>query len=116
MNVISQTNDNNVGEGCTSTQPLRLPKTFNFRLKNEQHTNNGTKNNQNSKLRRESTNPSIWTTNTSRSSSNSNFTTASNDFHFVQASDIDNSKGIDVQNGSTTKLLPHADNQSSNQV
>lgn len=63
-----------------------------------------------------SLNPSIWTTNTSRSSSKSNFTSGSNDFHFIQASDINTTKGSDVQNGSTAKLLPYGDDQSNNQV
>lgn len=63
-----------------------------------------------------SINPSIWTTNTSRSSSKSNFTSGSNDFHFIQASDINTTKSSDVQNGSTAKLLPYGDDQSNNQV
>lgn len=63
-----------------------------------------------------SINPSIWTTNTSRSSSKSNFTSGSNDFHFIQASDINTTKNSDVQNGSTAKLLPYGDDQSNNQV
>lgn len=64
----------------------------------------------------DSLNPSIWTTNTSRSSSKSNFTSGSNDFHFIQASDINTTKSGDVQNGSTAKLLPYGDDQSNNQV
>lgn len=60
--------------------------------------------------------PSIWTTNTSRSSSKSNFTSGSNDFHFIQASDINTTKGSDIQNGSTVKLLPYGDDQSNAQV
>lgn len=60
--------------------------------------------------------PSIWTTNTSRSSSKSNFTSGSNDFHFIQASDINTTKGSDIQNGSTAKLLPYGDDQSNTQV
>lgn len=63
-----------------------------------------------------SINPSIWTTNTSRSSSKSNFTSGSNDFHFIQASDINTIKSSDVQNGSTAKLLPYGDDQSNSQV
>lgn len=63
-----------------------------------------------------SLNPSIWTTNTSRSSSKSNFTSGSNDFHFLQASDINTTKSSDVQNGSTSKLLPYGDDQSNAQV
>lgn len=58
--------------------------------------------------------PNIWTTSTSRSSSKSNFTSGSNDFHYIQASDI-NGKSTILQNGSTSKLLPY-DDQSNNQV
>lgn len=57
---------------------------------------------------------SIWTTNASKSSSKSNFTSGSNDFHYIQASDI-HTKGSPVQNGSTAKLLPY-DDQSNSQV
>lgn len=58
--------------------------------------------------------PNIWTTSTSRSSSKSNFTSGSNDFHYIQASDI-NGKSTTLQNGSTSKLLPY-DDQSNSQV
>lgn len=58
--------------------------------------------------------PNIWTTSTSRSSSKSNFTSGSNDFHYIQASDI-NGKNTTLQNGSTSKLLPY-DDQSNSQV
>ncbi|XP_055323808.1 sodium- and chloride-dependent GABA transporter 1 isoform X1 [Sitodiplosis mosellana] len=75
------------------------------------HSSNGSSSHKSSN----SINPSIWTTNTSRSSSKSNFTSGSNDFHFIQASDINTTKSSDVQNGSTAKLLPYGDDQSNNQ-
>lgn len=79
------------------------------------HRANGLSNNGNIH-KSNSLNPSIWTTNTSRSSSKSNFTSGSNDFQFIQASDINTTKGSDVQNGSTAKLLPYGDDQSNTQV
>lgn len=82
-----------------------------------QHNNSNCSNGSNHHMTKiNSLNPSIWTTNTSRSSSKSNFTSGSNDFHFIQASDINTTKNSDVQNGSTTKLLPYADDQSNSQV
>lgn len=84
----------------------------------QHHTNNTSQRNNNglhhssSKHMQSPTN--IWTTSTSRSSSKSNFTSGSNDFHYIQASDI-NGKSTTLQNGSTSKLLPY-DDQSNKQV
>lgn len=80
------------------------------------HHNSNNYNDSNHMTKTNSLNPSIWTTNTSRSSSKSNFTSGSNDFHFIQTSDLNTTKSSDVQNGSTTKLLPYADDQSNSQV
>lgn len=84
--------------------------------KSNSNSNSNNYNDSNHMTKTNSLNPSIWTTNTSRSSSKSNFTSGSNDFHFIQTSDLNTTKNSDVQNGSTTKLLPYADDQSNSQV
>lgn len=81
-----------------------------------QTDNSNNYNGSNHMTKKNSLNPSIWTTNTSRSSSKSNFTSGSNDFHFIQTSDLNTTKNSDVQNGSTAKLIPYADDQSNSQV
>lgn len=121
MHINNKANDNG-GAGCTRNTQLSSASLNGRKAANsiQQHhiNNNANHSNHHNSHKKHSTatNSSIWTTNTSRSSSKSNFTSGSNDFHFIQASDINNTKSSDVQNGSTAKLLPYADDQSNSQV
>ena len=59
--------------------------------------------------------PSVWTTSTSNSKSN--YTTGTNDFQYISAGVHDiSTKTLQMQNGSTAKLLPAVDDQTSKQV
>lgn len=80
--------------------------------KTSQKNNNGLHHNSSKHMH---SSPNIWTTSTSRSSSKSNFTSGTNDFHYIQASDINGGKSATLPNGSTSKLLPY-DDQSNKQV
>lgn len=107
---------NNTSSSSRQSSQLSITSSQHRRPNGLPHRNSTTSSNRHAN-RGNSLNPSIWTTNTSRSSSKSNFTSGSNDFHFLQASDINNTtKSSDVQNGSTSKLLPYADDQSNAQV
>lgn len=58
--------------------------------------------------------PTVWTTTTS--SSKSNYTTGTNEFQYIPAGVHDiSTKSLQLQNGSTAKLLP-SDDQSNKQV
>lgn len=62
--------------------------------------------------------PAVWTTTTS--STKSNYTTGTNEFQYISGGsggihDINSLKNMQLQNGSTVKLLP-ADDQTNKQV
>lgn len=112
--MINNTNDS----GSRQSSQLSITSSHHRRPNGLHHSNSNSSSNHHRHVNKNnSLNPSIWTTNTSRSSSKSNFTSGSNDFHFLQTNDINTTtKSNDVQNGSTSKLLPYADDQSNTQV
>lgn len=59
--------------------------------------------------------PTVWTTTTS--SSKSNYTTGTNEFHYIPGAGVHDisTKALQLQNGSTVKLLP-SDDQTNKQV
>lgn len=115
---VSRTRLNNgVGDSGHDTSPVKIMVSNGVANGGVHHTKTSHRNNNglhHSSSKHMQSPPNIWTTSASRSSSKSNFTSGSNDFHYIQASDI-NGKSTTLQNGSTSKLLPY-DDQSNTQV